>query len=245
MVTYLRDHFDILDEDSKRRLERNPLRVLDSKNPELQDMIRKAPQLVDALEGSSRDHFYSLCKGLDALKIPYTINPFLVRGLDYYGHTVFEWVTDKLGSQATVCAGGRYDALVAQLGGSATPAVGFALGMERILLLMATLGLTQPEVQKLSLFVIATHDEAMVQGLVLAESIRDNYPSVDVSVNTAGGSLKSQFKKADKSGARFALILGDDECVNQQVSIKDLRSDVEQVTMAQSNINDFLQDYLR
>jgi histidyl-tRNA synthetase len=245
LVAYLREHFDILDEDSKRRLDRNPLRVLDSKNPDLQELINNAPKLIDVLDEPSRNHFQSFCKGLDALKIPYTINPFLVRGLDYYGHTVFEWVTDKLGSQATVCAGGRYDILVEQIGGPATPAVGFALGIERILLLMETLGLTRPESHALSLFIIATNEEAVVQGLVLAEAIRNNYPTIEIIVNTAGGGFKSQFKKADKSGARFALILGDDELANNQVSIKDLRSGVEQVTIEQSKINDFLQSYLR
>ncbi len=244
LIEYLRDHYQQLDEDSKRRLERNPLRILDSKNPELQQLIAKAPKLIDVLEGKSREHFQAFCDGLTALQIPYTINPFLVRGLDYYGHTVFEWVTDKLGSQATVCAGGRYDILVEQLGGASTPAVGFALGIERILLLMETLNsISLPEKSE-SLFIIATNTEAVVQGLAIAELIRNTYPSIEVITNTAGGSFKSQFKKADKSGARFALILGDDEIAKQCVSIKDLRKDMEQITVEQKNINQFLRDYL-
>ncbi|CEG57013.1 histidine--tRNA ligase [Legionella fallonii] len=244
LVEYLRDHYEQLDEDSKRRLERNPLRILDSKNPDLKELIAKAPKLIDILEGRSREHFQAFCDGLTALRIPYTINPSLVRGLDYYGHTVFEWVTDKLGSQATVCAGGRYDILVEQLGGAATSAAGFALGIERILLLMETLNsVTLPEKNE-SLFIIATNTDAIVQGLALAELIRDAYPAIEIITNTTGGSFKSQFKKADKSGARLALILGENEIANQSVSIKDLRKDMEQITIEQNNINRFLQDYL-
>lgn len=244
LVEYLRDNFDKLDEDSKRRLDRNPLRILDSKNPELQQLIADAPKLIDVLGEESQNHFKSFCEGLDALNIPYTINPVLVRGLDYYGHTVFEWVTDKLGSQATICAGGRYDILVEQLGGSPTPAAGFALGIERIVLLMETLGVLQQENKQLSLFIIATNTEATVKGLTLAETIRDVYPHVEVLTNTSGGSFKSQFKKADKSGARLALILGDDEIANECVSIKDLRFETEQVTVKQSNLIQLLKDYL-
>lgn len=244
LVEYLRDHYEQLDDDSKRRLERNPLRILDSKNPDLQQLIANAPKLIDVLEGKSREHFQAFCDGLTALQIPYTIKPFLVRGLDYYGHTVFEWVTDKLGSQATVCAGGRYDVLVEQLGGTPTPAAGFALGIERILLLMETLNSIALPEKRDSLFIIATNAEAVVQGLAMAELIRDTYPSVEVITNSAGGSFKSQFKKADKSGARFALILGDDEIASQRVSIKDLRKDMEQITVERANINQFLQDYL-
>lgn len=243
LVEYLRDHYDELDDDSKKRLDRNPLRILDSKNPELQQLIAKAPKLVDVLQEKSRAHFQSFCDGLNVLKIPYTINPFLVRGLDYYGHTVFEWVTDQLGSQATVCAGGRYDILVEQLGGSSTPAAGFALGIERILLLMDTLNLFELKEKKESLFIIATNDQAVLKGLVIAESIRNAYPTIEIITNTAGGGFKNQFKKADKSGARLALILGDDEIVNHSVSIKDLRKEVEQITIEQSSINQFLKDY--
>ncbi len=243
LVEYLRDNFDSLDEDSKRRLDRNPLRILDSKNPDLQQLIAKAPKLIDVLGEQSRVHFDSFCAGLDALNIPYTVNPVLVRGLDYYGHTVFEWVTDKLGSQATICAGGRYDLLVEQLGGSPTPAAGFALGIERIILLMETLDLLKLQMQQNSIFIIATNDDATVKGMVLSESIRAAFPNVKVMTNTSGGSFKSQFKKADKSGARLALILGDDEIANGNVSIKDLRLESEQVSIKQTGLIQMLNDY--
>lgn len=244
LVSYLREHYDLLDDDSKRRLDKNPLRILDSKNPDLQELIANAPKLVDCLGDESKAHFQAFCDGLDALNIPYTINPVLVRGLDYYGHTVFEWVTDKLGSQATICAGGRYDILVEQLGGSATPAAGFALGIERIVLLMETLELLKHKSAELSLFIIATNDAALVRGLVIAEEIHNDYPNIEVITNTAGGSFKSQFKKADKSGARFALILGEDELAKGLVSIKDLRIGTEQCTIEQKGINQFLHDHL-
>ncbi|WP_217697068.1 histidine--tRNA ligase [Fluoribacter gormanii] len=244
LVEYLTDHEHQLDEDSKRRLTRNPLRILDSKNPEMQELLANAPKLIDVLDEKSRAHFQSFCDGLDALNVPYVVNPVLVRGLDYYGHTVFEWVTDKLGSQATVCAGGRYDILVEQLGGNPTPAVGFALGIERIYLLMETLNVLKQESKKNGLYIIATNDNAVVQGLVISESIRTAYPEIEVSVNTAGGSFKSQFKKADKSGARLALILGEDELANKQISIKDLRNEAEQITVDQNMVNQVLKDYL-
>jgi histidyl-tRNA synthetase len=244
LVEYLRDHYDELDADSKNRLERNPLRILDSKNPELQELIAKAPKLIDVLQEKSRSHFKSFCDGLDALQIPYIINPFLVRGLDYYGHTVFEWVTDQLGSQATVCAGGRYDGLVEQLGGSATPAAGFALGIDRIILLMETLNLFEQENNIKTLFIIATQPEAVLKGLLLAESIRNAIPIIKVITNTAAGGFKNQFKKADKSGARLALILGDEELENNCISIKDLRKEVEQISIEQCKLNQFLIDYL-
>ncbi|HHF7365501.1 TPA: histidine--tRNA ligase [Legionella bozemanae] len=244
LVEYLTAHERQLDEDSKRRLTRNPLRILDSKNPEMQRLLANAPKLIDVLGEKSRAHFQSFCDGLDALEVPYVINPVLVRGLDYYGHTVFEWVTDKLGSQSTVCAGGRYDILVEQLGGNPTPAVGFALGIERIYLLMETLSLLQPESKKNALYLIATNEQAVVRGLVISEWIRNAYPKIEVSVNTAGGSFKSQFKKADKSGARLALILGEDELAKKQISIKDLRNEAEQITVDQNMINQVLKDYL-
>ena len=243
LVEYLTDHENQLDEDSKRRLTRNPLRILDSKNPEMQQLLANAPKLIDVLDEKSREHFQSFCDGLDALQVPYVVNPVLVRGLDYYGHTVFEWVTDKLGSQATVCAGGRYDILVEQLGGNPTPAVGFALGIERIYLLMETLNLLKKEKKKNALYIIAVNEQAVVRGLIISEMIRSTYPEIEVSVNTAGGSFKSQFKKADKSDARLALILGEDELANQQISIKDLRNEAEQITVDQNMINQVLKDY--
>lgn len=244
LLDYFRTHFDLLDEDSKKRLDRNPLRILDSKNPQMQQLIQQAPKLIDVLGEQSRSHFQSLCSGLDALGIPYTINPVLVRGLDYYGHTVFEWVTDQLGSQATVCAGGRYDILVEQLGGNPTPAAGFALGMERILLLMELLNREIPVKEKASVFIIATTEEAILKGLAMAESIRNKYPDMEVIANTTGGSFKSQFKKADKSNARLALILGEEELAKHEVSVKDLRQDMAQTAVEQNSINQFLYDYL-
>lgn len=244
LVDYLRDHEKELDEDSKKRLNKNPLRVLDSKNPDLQSLITQAPKLIEVLGEESKLHFQSFCDGLKALGIAYTINSSLVRGLDYYSLTVFEWVTDQLGSQATVCAGGRYDTLVKQLGGAPTSAVGFALGLERVLLLMETLQLLELEEKKESLFIIAPNADATLKGLELAESIRNTYPWMEIMSNAAGGSFSSQFKKANKSKARLALILGEEEMANQQVSIKDLRKEVEQVTIEQSDILRFLQDYL-
>lgn len=243
LTDYFTAHYEHLDEDSKKRLDKNPLRILDSKNPNLAQLIANAPKLVDVLGPESKAHFQAFCEGLDLLNIPYVINPVLVRGLDYYGHTVFEWVTTQLGSQATVCAGGRYDKLVEQLGGAPTPAVGFALGIDRIVLLMETLNLSTIE-KGMSLFIVATNHEAVKHGLVLAESIRNAHPELEVITNTSGGSFKSQFKKADKSGARLALILGDDEVAKELVTIKDLRNEAEQITVEQNNINQFLTDYL-
>ena len=243
LIDYFKPHFNLLDEDSKRRLDRSPLRILDSKNPAMQSLVADAPKLMDVLSESSQRHFQDLCQGLEALGIAFTINPFLVRGLDYYGHTVFEWVTDQLGTQATVCAGGRYDMLVEHLGGTPTPAIGFAMGAERLLLLREALEL-QPGVQSLpSVFVLATGDAALQQALILAESMR-NEQEWTVVVNTAGGSFKSQFKKADKSGARIAVILGEDELLNQMVTVKDLRGQAEQVTIPQHLMNQHIQSLL-
>jgi histidyl-tRNA synthetase len=244
LIEYLRDHFDQLDEDSKRRLDRNPMRILDSKNPDLQLLIRNAPKLIDVLGNESRDHFQSFCEGLNALNIPYSVNHVLVRGLDYYGQTVFEWVTDKLGSQATICAGGRYDRLVEFLGGSVTPAVGFALGLERIFLLMESLNLLNFKPKTESVYLIATSTEAMLKSLILAETIHNAYPDLEVITNTVGGSFKSQFKKADKSGARLAIIIGDEELMTNCVSVKDLRSEVDQITIPNTNVIQYLKDYL-
>lgn len=243
LVEYLNDHKEQLDEDSKRRINHNPLRILDSKTPQMQQLLAHAPKLMDVLGEKSRMHFHSFCEGLDALKIPYVVNSILVRGLDYYGHTVFEWVTDRLGSQATVCAGGRYDMLVEQLGGNPTPAAGFALGIERIYLLMETLDLIKQETKREDIYIITVNDQASIRGLLIAESIRAVYSKIAVSVNSAGGSFKSQFKKADKNGARLALILGEDEMANDQISIKDLRNEVNQITVEQNKINQVLKDY--
>lgn len=244
LTTYLKDNFSSLDEDSKRRLDKNPLRILDSKNPDMQTLIQNAPKLVDHLGEESKSSFDELCAGLKLLKIPYTINPTLVRGLDYYGKTVFEWVTDKLGSQATVCAGGRYDVLVEQLGGAQTPAVGFALGMERILLLLESLNLLPNKSNHRSIYIIATSNEAAIYALQLADTIRTEVKDSEVIVNTAGGSFKSQFKKADKSGARIALVIGDDELQSKRIGVKDLREAVEQTSIDEAQIIQYLNNYL-
>lgn len=244
LVTYFKTNFDKLDEDSKRRLDRNPMRILDSKNPDLQTLIQEAPRLIDSLGAESQKRFSELCEGLAKLGIPYSINPFLVRGLDYYGHTVFEWVTDKLGSQATVCAGGRYDALVEHLGGNPTPAVGFAMGAERLLLLLETLAVVQDNTPIPSIFIIASSDEAMREALVLAEKLRDANQDWLVITNTVGGGFKSQFRKADKSGAEFALILGEDEITQGTIGVKNLRKQEEQVTIPRQELISYLQGEL-
>ncbi|MBB2495605.1 histidine--tRNA ligase [Aquipseudomonas ullengensis] len=233
LVAYLQERFEQLDEDSQRRLTTNPLRILDSKNPQTQALLVDAPTLHDYLDEESRAHFEGLKARLDAVGIRYEINPKLVRGLDYYGRTVFEWVTDKLGSQGTVCAGGRYDGLISQFGGKPTPGVGFAMGVERLVLLLETLGLVPAELHSpADLYLCAFGEPAELAALTLAERLRDAIPGLQLMVNAGAGSFKSQFKKADKSGARFALILGEDELANRVVGCKPLRDDSEQQTIA-------------
>ncbi|KTD28776.1 MULTISPECIES: histidine--tRNA ligase [Legionella] len=244
LIAYFKLHFDQLDDDSKRRLDRNPMRILDSKNPEMQSLINEAPRLIDSLGKESRQRFSDLCEGLTQLGISYSINPVLVRGLDYYGHTVFEWVTEKLGSQATVCAGGRYDALVEHLGGNPTPAVGFAMGAERLLLLLETLAIAQNNVQAPAVFIIANGNEAMQNALIIAEKLRNANQNWQIITNTVGGGFKSQFRKADKSGAAFALILGEEEVAQGTISIKNLRQQEEQVTLLQQELIGYLQNEL-
>lgn len=241
LIDYFSQYEDKLDEDCKRRLHRSPIRILDSKNPNLKDIIQNAPKLIESLSPESRQHFDDLQVGLDALNIPYQINPTLVRGLDYYGHTVFEWVTDRLGAQATVCAGGRYDLLVAQLGGQSTPAVGFALGLERLLLLMDTVDAAPSCVPKPAIFVITESEQYQSQALLLAENLRQ-VGGWDVVVYLGQGRMKAQFKQADKSGARFALILGEQEMQDNVVSLKDLR-DGEQKKVRRDELIDVLRKF--
>ena len=241
LVTFLRNHSDQLDEDSLRRLDRNPLRILDSKHPQVQALLQHAPQLFDSLGDLSRLAFDSLCDGLTKMDIDFVINPNLVRGLDYYGHAVFEWATDKLGSQATICGGGRYDVLVEQLGGSPTPAVGVAMGAERLLLLLQTLDQNWVETKPSTYFIIASDDLALQKGLALSEQLRNAEPSWRVITNLSGGSFKSQFKKADKSGADYALIIGEDELLSQTVSLKNLRQSEEQLSIAEKDLVMYLQ----
>ena len=229
LVAYLQERFAQLDEDSQRRLTTNPLRILDSKNAQTQALLVGAPTLADYLDEESRLHFEGVKARLDSVGIRYEINHKLVRGLDYYNRSVFEWVTDKLGAQGTVCAGGRYDGLVTQLGGKPTPGVGFAMGVERLILLLETLQLLPEELNApADLYLCAFGEAAELAGLALAERLRDAIPGLRLLVNSGGGSFKSQFKKADKSGARFALILGEDELAARVVGCKPLRDDAQQ-----------------
>ena len=238
LVDYLNQHRQLLDDDSLRRLESNPLRVLDSKNPAMKDMLDNAPALMDHLDDESRQQFDKLTSSLDATGIKYTINTRLVRGLDYYCKTVFEWITDELGAQGTICAGGRYDGLVEQLGGKTTPAVGFALGMERILSLLES---QQPQqIETIDVYMVLLGESSEIKGLQLAESIREQVPSLKLIAHCGGGSIKSQMKKADKSGAEIAIILAEAELESQQVTVKYLREKKEQVTVSFENLNEFV-----
>ncbi len=233
LVAYLQERFDRLDEDSQRRMTTNPLRILDSKVPETQALLVDAPRLHDYLDAESVAHFEGLKARLDAVGIRYAINQKLVRGLDYYSRTAFEWVTDKLGSQGTVCGGGRYDGLITQFGGKPTPGVGFAMGVERLVLLLETLDLVPAELSAPAhAYICAFGEPAELAALALAEQLRDAVPGLRMLVNSGAGSFKSQFKKADKSGARFALILGEDELANRVVGFKPLRDDSEQQNIA-------------
>jgi histidyl-tRNA synthetase len=235
LVRYFSDHKARLDADSLRRLEGNPLRILDSKNPDLQDIIAAAPLVTDHLDAPSRQHLEGLCRHLDAVGVKYTLNPRLVRGLDYYTHTVFEWVTTELGSQGAVCSGGRYDGLVAQLGGEPTPAMGWALGEERIVALLRAQTGETPVAAPDVYFVIAGA-AAEEHGIALAERLRDAVPNARIETNCGGGSFKSQLKRADKSGARLALIMGDSETERRCVGLKSLRAEEPQVELSWDQI---------
>lgn len=241
LVAYFNEHKSILDEDSLRRLDRNPLRILDSKNPAMQDMINAAPSLKDSLSDESREHFSLLCELLEASGIKATINPRLVRGLDYYSHTVFEWTTTELGSQSAVCAGGRYDGLLEQLGAKNMPGVGWAFGMERVIALMDKLGKTAAPAAP-DVFVMGTDEVSAADSLALAEYIRQQLPNASVLHNTGGGSMKSQFRKADKSGAAFAAIIGGDELANGLVTLKPLLGGGEQQTLPRTEFAEAVQN---
>ncbi|HHX0896990.1 TPA: histidine--tRNA ligase [Pseudomonas aeruginosa] len=233
LVAYLQGRFEQLDEDSQRRMTTNPLRILDSKVESTQALLVGAPTLHDYLDEESIAHFEGLKARLDAVGLRYEINQKLVRGLDYYCRTAFEWVTDKLGAQGTVCGGGRYDGLVSQFGGKPTPGVGFAMGVERLVLLLETLGVIPAELNRpADLYVCAFGEPAELAALTLAEQLRSAIPGIRLLVNAGAGSFKSQFKKADKSGARFALILGEDEVANRVVGFKPLRDEGEQQSIA-------------
>ena len=226
LVAYFSAHVEQLDEDSTRRLHANPLRILDSKNPQMQTLIAGAPQLLDYLDDESRLHFTRLCAVLDTAGVTYVVNPRLVRGLDYYGKTVFEWVTTCLGAQGTVCAGGRYDVLVEELGGKPTPAAGFAMGVERLVALLMEADVTPPEVVAPHAYMIVAGEAVEQWAMAFAETVRDSIPRLRLTVNCGGGSFKSQFKKADKSGARYALLLGEDEMARGEIGIKSLRGQI-------------------
>ncbi|WP_248918789.1 histidine--tRNA ligase [Pseudomonas entomophila] len=233
LVEFLSQRIDQLDEDSQRRLKSNPLRILDSKNEGTQAALVGAPKLEEYLDEESRVHFDGVKARLDAAGIPFVINTKLVRGLDYYSKTVFEWVTDKLGAQGTVCAGGRYDGLVEQMGGKPTAGVGFAMGIERLLLLIETLGQVPESISRtIDVYLCAFGEQAELAGLKISEQLRDRLPNLRLAVNAGGGNFKNQFKKADKSGALFALILGDDELAKQEIGVKPLRGQGEQQNIA-------------
>ncbi len=240
LIEYFSTNISALDEDSERRLKTNPLRILDSKNPEMSQLIQNAPQFSDYLDEESAQHFSKLCQLLDAAGVKYQVNQRLVRGLDYYNRTVFEWMTDSLGAQGTVCGGGRYDGLVEQLGGQPTPAVGFGMGIERVVLMLKELTNcdainNSPDVYLMS--VGATAEQAVLN---IAESIRQQLPSIRMLTHCGGGNFKKQMKRADKSGAQWALILGDDEMANNQISIKPLREKTEQQTIAINDVASWL-----
>lgn len=245
LIAFLELHKDALDEDSKRRMYSNPLRVLDSKDQNVQAILVDAPELMDFLGEESKTHFSQLRELLDAVGIKYTINPRLVRGLDYYNRTVFEWVTSSLGSQGTVLAGGRYDGLVAQLGGKDTPAVGFAMGLERIVLLLETLELTKDIPPEVDVYVTAMGDSCLVEAIKVAQELRNALPNLKVMSHCGGGNVKKQMKRADKSGASVALLIGEDELAKGMVTVKHLRNDIEQQRVARSALGAFLAELIK
>ncbi len=240
---YFKQHQSQLDEDSLRRLDGNPLRILDSKNPDMAEVVANAPLLTDHLDDESAAHFRTVQHHLNAAGVSFVINPRLVRGLDYYSRTVFEWMTTELGAQATVCGGGRYDGLVAQIGGDATPAMGWALGAERIIALMQAQGLTVPGIAP-DVYLVLVGEQAELQGLRLAEQWRNQMPCLRMEMHCGGGSFKSQLKRADKSGARYALILGDSEVAEQHIGVKNLRVDEPQQTVSWDQLTDVLKQRL-
>lgn len=242
LVDYFSSNKDKLDDDSLVRLEQNPLRILDSKNPDMHGLINDSPTLDEHLDSESADHFAGLKEILDSAGIEYKVNPRLVRGLDYYGKTVFEWITTQLGAQGTVCAGGRYDGLVAHHGASPTPAVGFAMGLERLQELVDFGKI--PDKQSPHAYLILSGKLATERGILLAEQLRDQLPDLRILSHCGGGSLKSQFKKADKSGAQLALVLAEDEIVKNQISIKFLRAETPQTVIKWSEIAGFLRNNL-
>ncbi|MBF0470510.1 MAG: histidine--tRNA ligase [Gammaproteobacteria bacterium] len=244
LVAYYQSHHAALDDDSRRRLESNPLRILDSKNRQMVEINRNAPQFFDHLDHGSREHFDQLCRHLERCGIAYEINPRLVRGLDYYSKTVFEWVTDRLGAQGTICAGGRYDGLIPQLGGRESAAVGFALGMERLILLLQQTEEAPPLARSPHAYLLLLGDAAQQQGVAIAEKLRQQLPRLRLTLHCGGGSLKSQFKQADRRGAEVALILGDDEVASATIGFKPLRERREQQQLTMSQLHSQLQQLI-
>ncbi len=246
LVVYLRSVEQGLDDDSRRRLNSNPLRILDSKNPDTQKLLDGAPVFADFIDLESQEHFEKLQSILRGAGVEYQLNPRLVRGLDYYGKTVFEWVTSDLGAQGTVCAGGRYDGLVEQLGGKATPAVGFAMGVERLILMLKTLGLEPQELKKVAdIYIVAAGDGTDKIALFIAENLRNELPRQRIQVNCGNGSFKSQLKRADKSGAKYAIIIGESEIQSHSVMLKSLRDNGEQQLISQNILSEYLQDLMQ
>ena len=236
LVAFLENHQDLMSEEEKERLVKNPLRILDTKNQALQDVLDGAPKLLDYLDDESREHFAQLCGLLDAVGIQYEINPKLVRGLDYYNRTVFEWVTSALGAQGTVCGGGRYDGLVEQLGGHATSGVGFAMGLERLVLLVQEVNKSIPVKSAVDIYVVYQGEGTTLAAFQLAEKLRSELPHLSTMLHCSGGNFKKQFKRADKSGATLALVLGESEVQNNQVVVKHLLGAAEQQTIDVSNL---------
>ena len=236
LVAFLENHQDLMSEEEKERLVKNPLRILDTKNQALQDVLDGAPKLLDYLDDESREHFAQLCGLLDAVGIQYEINPKLVRGLDYYNKTVFEWVTSALGAQGTVCGGGRYDGLVEQLGGHATSGVGFAMGLERLVLLVQEVNKSIPVKSAVDIYVVYQGEGTTLAAFQLAEKLRSALPHLSTMLHCSGGNFKKQFKRADKSGATLALVVGESEVQNNQVVVKHLLGAAEQQTIDVSNL---------
>ena len=236
LVAFLENHQDLMSDEEKERLVKNPLRILDTKNQALQDVLDGAPKLLDYLDDESREHFAQLCGLLDAVGIQYEINPKLVRGLDYYNKTVFEWVTSALGAQGTVCGGGRYDGLVEQLGGHATSGVGFAMGLERLVLLVQEVNKSIPVKSAVDIYVVYQGEGTTLTAFQLAEKLRSELPHLSTMLHCSGGNFKKQFKRADKSGATLALVLGESEVQNNQVVVKHLLGVAEQQTIDVANL---------
>jgi histidyl-tRNA synthetase len=242
LTAYFEAHQDALDEDSRDRLHRNPMRILDSKNPAMKDLVAGAPVITDHLDDESAEHFMGLRRLLDEAGIEYRVNPRLVRGLDYYSRTVFEWVTDRLGAQGTVCAGGRYDGLVEQLGGKPTPAIGWALGLERLIELYRVCGGPNAQAGP-DIYVVAVGDATLEPAFALTERLRNSHPRLRIELNCGGGSFKSQLKRADNSGARVALIIGETEVADEVAGIKLLREKAEQVNVGWAELDQALTPY--